>query len=472
MNEQTLPDVPVTVISLPRLFSAVVQHIRTVALVAVFCSVVAFLGTYLFITPIYEASTKLYVNNSNDSSSGSISSGDLSASRNLVDSYIVILNTPETFREVIAYTGIHRTTDELSEMVAATAVNDTEIFEIIVTSSDPNEAVLIADAIAHVLPERIAATIEGTSTRIVEAAALPTVPSSPCYPQNITLGFLIGLALVVVYIVLREIVDTSIRKEEDIRQICHYPILTAVPHMVAASKCSGFYAHRHHCKTTKSPGNVPELIGNNISSAASEAYKLLRTKLLFSFTENGSHIIGISSALSEEGKSLTAINLAYALSELGKKVILIDCNMRRPTLAENLKIREFPGFSSYLTGQSDLPDLIGQIKSGETGFHVISAGQTPPDPNALFRSANMRAAMDTLRQTYDYVLLDLPSVSGVNDALTVSDFTDGILLVVRENHCNRRALANAIRRFEHVNTNLLGIVVNYTAEGSAQSAHK
>lgn len=473
MNEQKNQEIQTVEISLPRLFHAVKQRAWIVALVAVVFAVATFLGTYLLITPTYEASTKLYVNNSSDSNSGSISSGDLSASRNLVDSYIVILNTPETFKDVIEYAGIYRTPNELSKMVSAEAVNSTEIFQVTVTSPDPTEAMLIADAIAHVLPERIAATIEGTSTRVVEAASLPTEPSSPSYPKNIILGFLIGFVLVVAMIVIEEIADTTIRAEEDIQQTCNYPILASIPDMMSAGK-GGYHKRSHYAKGDKHGKSEPELIGNDICFSASEAYKLLRTKLQFSFAENGSHIIGVSSALNDEGKSLFSVNLAYSLSELGKKVILIDCDMRRPTLAEKLKIHKSPGFSSYLTGQAELLSLIqpSGINGNRTDLHVISAGQNPPNPNELLSSANMREAMDLLRQNYDYVLLDLPPVSEVSDAMTVASVTDGILLVVRENYCNRQSLADTVRQFEYVNAKILGVVINCATEQTGKYGKK
>ena len=183
-------------------------------------------------------------------------------------------------------------------------------------------------------------------------------------------------------------------------------------------------------------------MGSGMSFAASEAYKLLRTKLQFSFAgDNSCRVIGLSSALSGEGKSLTAINLAYSLSQLNKRVILIDCDMRRPTLAEKLDLRKRPGLSSYLTGQSRLKELIQfcGIKNDENAFHVIAAGQNPPNPVELLSSDKMAAVLEMLRQNYDYVILDLPPVGEVSDAMAVAKILDGMLLVVRQNYCNRIA---------------------------------
>jgi hypothetical protein len=183
----------------------------------------------------------------------------------------------------------------------------------------------------------------------------PSEPSSPSYAKNVLLGVLAGFLLTVAVVALLEILDITIRTEEDINQVCTYPILAKVPDMAAPSKGDSSYYGYGSSRSGKKKGNFAatsktSIIGPNISFAASEAYKLLRTKLQFSFAEeNNCRIIGLSSALSGEGKSLTAVNLSFALSQLNKKVILIDCDMRRPTLAEKLEICKMPGLSNYLT---------------------------------------------------------------------------------------------------------------------------
>jgi capsular exopolysaccharide synthesis family protein len=212
-------------------------------------------------------------------------------------------------------------------------------------------------------------------------------------------------------------------------------------------------------------------MGPGISFAASESYKLLRTKLQFSFAdENDCHVIGLSSALSGEGKSLTAVNLAFALSQLNKKVLLVDCDMRRPTLAEKLRILKYPGLSSYLTRQCGLDELLQPVTfdGSESGFHVIAAGHNPPNPVELLSSERMKKALEAMREAYDYVILDLPPVGEVSDAMAVTKQTDGILLVVRQNYCNRSVLAEAVRQFDFINTKTLGVVFNCTSEHSGK----
>ena len=467
-------------IDLGRVFRAVIKRAWLVAVTAVLCAVLTFAGTFFFITPEYQSSAMFYVNNSNlslGSSSLSITSGDLSTSRHLVDSYIVILNTRETMVDVLDYCSAPYSYRQLRNMISASAINGTEIFKVTVTSTDPEEAERIASAIAYILPKRIATIIDGTSARVADAAIVPSSPSSPLYANNTIIGFLLGAIIAAAIIALREAFDTTVRTEGDIAQNCRYPVLASVPDMTAPGKGS-VYANANREKgkyATKTQQARLATFGPNISFAASEAYKLLRTKIQFSFAdEHDCHIIGLSSALSGEGKSLTTVNLAYALSQLDKKVLLIDCDMRRPTLAEKLNLKKYPGLSNYLTRQSKLSDLLQpcELKSGENVFHVITAGQNPPNPVELLSSSRMSNALEQLRKAYDYVILDLPPVGEVSDALTASQYTDGILLVVRQNYCDRHMLADTVQQFDFVNAKTLGVVFNGTNENNGKGYYK
>ena len=205
-------------IDLQRVFAAIWHRIWIIILVAVLCAVITFLGTYYLITPLYESSAMFYVNNSDLSLSDAslnISQGDITAAKDLVESYIVILKTRTSLNDVIDYAGVDLTHSELRDMITAAAVNSTEIFEVVVTSPDPYEAERLANAIAYILPKRIDSIIDGTSARIVDSAIVPSTPSSPSYTVNTLVGFLVGFVLAAAVIVLQEIFDVTIRTEED-----------------------------------------------------------------------------------------------------------------------------------------------------------------------------------------------------------------------------------------------------------------
>ena len=148
--------------------------------------------------------------------------------------------------------------------------------------------------------------------------------------------------------------------------------------------------------------------------------------------------------------------------------------MRRPTLAEKLRIKKYPGLSNYLTRQSKLEDLmqVCELKEGENAFHVIAAGQNPPNPVELLSSSRMKKALAQLRQIFDYIILDLPPVGEVSDAMTVSQDVDGMLLVVRQNYCDRNVLADTVQQFDFVNAKILGVVFNCTSDNGGKGYYK
>ena len=464
-------------IDFQRFFSALLNKSVWIGIVAVLCAVLTFLGTFFFVTPQYQSSAMFYVNNNSLSlgeASLSISSADISASRGLVKSYIVILKTRETLNDVIDYSGVDRTYGQLLGMISAESVDSTEIFRVVVTSPDPQEAEKIANAVAYILPKRISSIIEGSSAKVVDSAVVAARPSSPSYTKNTLAGFAIGLVLAVAWVIVQILMDITIQTEEDITQNCKSPILASVPDMEVHSRGGSYYGYGKksaYDKTAGKPGKQVELVGGNISFAAAEAYKLLRTKLLFSFADEGScRVIGVSSAITSEGKSISAANLSYSMSQLGKRVLLIDCDMRRPSLAEKLPIRKTPGLSDFLSGQVQADKLLQMcgIKNDEQAFHAISAGSMPPNPMELLSSHRMQKMMELLRQRYDYIILDLPPVGEVGDALAVAKLTDGMLIVVRQNYCDRLALNSTIRQFEFVDAKILGIVFNCTTEGGGR----
>ena len=478
MNEQmaVVKNSELKEVDFKRLFDAVFRKIWLIGIISLLCAGLVILATWLWITPQYEASVVFYVNNSALSigeASLSIASGDISASKSLVNTYIVILKDRVTLVDVIDYAGVDMHYTELHDNISAESLNETEVFKVVVTNPSPQNAERLANAVAYILPKRIGDIIDGSSAKIVSNAVIPAQPSSPNYTINAVLGFLLGLVLSAGTIALRVMLDTTIRSSEDITQSCRLPILVSVPDMSQQSKSSSaYYAYNNRSTSGKqvgSQGTGNAFIGPDISFAASEAYKLLRTKLQFSFSdENNCRIIGISSSMSGEGKSLTSVNLAFSLSQLNKRVILIDCDMRRPTLAEKLGISNHPGLSNYLTRQSTLNELIKMcgIRDNKTAFHVITAGQNPPNPIELLSSERMKKALDAMRKVYDYVILDFPPVGEVSDAMAVAKETDGILLVVRQNYCDRNIFTDTVQQFEFIDAKLLGMVFNCTNEHS------
>lgn len=202
------------------------------------------------------------------------------------------------------------------------------------------------------------------------------------------------------------------------------------------------------------------MIGSRLSFAAAEAYKLLRTNLMFSFADEESRrIIGITSSLKGEGKSLTAINLAYTIAETGKKVLLMECDLRIPTLAKRLQLNLKSGLSNLLVGLNSASEVVQKGVLLET-LDVMPAGDVPPNASELLESNRMKYTLDKLSEYYDYILLDLPPVTAVSDALIASKLTSGMVVVVRQDYAGKAALAETMRQLKYVNAKVLGFVFN------------
>lgn len=203
---------------------------------------------------------------------------------------------------------------------------------------------------------------------------------------------------------------------------------------------------------------IQKTLGNELSFSASEAYKLLRANLAFSFPdEKGCKIIGITSATNGEGKSTTSINLAYAIAQAGERVLLLDGDMRLPTIAKKLSMNSTPGLSNVLAGQSDVNKAIKPSKLHEL-MKIMPAGDTPPNPSELINSAKMESVLKELSEDFDYIIIDLPPINVVVDAAVIAKKINGVIIAVRRNYCGKSEVDAAVKQLEFANARLLGFV--------------
>jgi len=224
----------------------------------------------------------------------------------------------------------------------------------------------------------------------------------------------------------------------------------------------------------KTENNNTVKVGPNLNFASTEAYNLLRTNISFSFPgKTGGKIIGVTSASPQEGKSFTTLNLAYSLAEAGNKVVLVESDLRRPSMARTLKLtgtNEF-GVSNYLAGNSSVQPKFRHMKDN---FEMMFAGDIPPNPSELLGSKKMEELLCNLSTAFDYVLVDLPPVNSVSDALVLAKVLDGVIVVVRHNATKREDVMEAIRQLKYVQAHILGFVYNayYKSKGGYYKRNK
>lgn len=207
-------------------------------------------------------------------------------------------------------------------------------------------------------------------------------------------------------------------------------------------------------------------IGDDMSFAAKEAYKMLRTNMLFMLNEED-NVFGVTSSISGEGKSLTSINLAVSFAEMGKRVLLIEADMRKPVLEKYFNVKAEKGLSNVLAGHCSIVEAIYKSARFRNLFY-ISAGEIPPNPAELLSSKKMERLVEKVSKEFDVVIVDLPPVTAVTDAAIVSKFCSGVIIVVRDSYVEKEDLAETIRQLRIAEARILGLVYNVQEGGKGK----
>lgn len=203
----------------------------------------------------------------------------------------------------------------------------------------------------------------------------------------------------------------------------------------------------------------------NLEFTATEQYKVIRANLDFTLPDDEKcPVIGVTSSMRGEGKSTTAVNLSYVFAEKGHKVLLIDADLRIPSIAKKLEIESSPGLADLLRGKG------AQISEFQSlllpNWFILPSGDIPPNPSELLGSARMKNILDQLREIFDYIIIDLPPVNIVSDAVSISSLISGMIVVIREEYTEKKELERCFRQLKLSNVNILGCVMNEAKSGS------
>ena len=227
----------------------------------------------------------------------------------------------------------------------------------------------------------------------------------------------------------------------------------------------------HNKNRKKRSSEAFEILSDKTEFAYAEAFKALRTNFEFVTAAENRKVIMLASTLAGEGKTTVSINLAVALAQSNKRVLVIDCDLRRPKIHRYLRVKNLAqhGASTVLGGTADIDSAIGYIE--ELGIYAMLAGPIPPNPSELLSSENCQKMFESLRDRFDYIICDTPPVSVVSDGLALSRFVDGAILVVRQNYASRSQIMQAREKLENLDADLLGVVFNHY-DSKADSSYK
>lgn len=301
-----------------------------------------------------------------------------------------------------------------------------------------------------------------SNVRIVERALVPNRAFRPSLRLDLTAGFGSGVTLGIGLILLLHFLDRTVKSPEELQKILQYPLLGVIPDVSEKSKgygMSGYYGYRKQSRPTSTdPIRQIELLpAIHPRQAVSEAYRSLRTALLLSSAEK-LKVISITSAESSEGKTSTAANLAVVLAQLGKRVLIVDADMRKPRMFKVFGVSNRTGLVNFLTGNERLENLI--LATEVNNLSLCPAGPHPPNPSELLSSDRMQEFLRVAQTGFDFVIIDTPPVLAVTDAVLVGAMCDGTVLCFRSQKVLRESVQACRNRLVMSEVRVLGAVLN------------
>jgi capsular exopolysaccharide synthesis family protein len=302
----------------------------------------------------------------------------------------------------------------------------------------------------------VTAGLKSNNIRVVDMARRPTSPTEPNIPRNLLFAFVLGLTSGVGLAFLLENMDNTVRTTEQAQIISGLPALGMIP---MGSKNGLDSAGKKLLAVASSKEAVELVTQARPQSQMAESYRALRTSLLLSNLGTPPKVIMITSARPQEGKTTTSINTAIVLAQKGVRVLLIDADLRRPSVHKTLGMGPRSGLSNVLTGSSTLENTITRSPILSNLF-ILPAGTPPPNPAELLASSNMRDLLTDLREKYDHIVIDTPPTLSVTDAVVLSQRMDAIILVIRSSQTTKQALRRSRDILAQVNAKITGVLLN------------
>jgi exopolysaccharide transport family protein len=302
----------------------------------------------------------------------------------------------------------------------------------------------------------VTAGLKSTNIRVVDIARRPLAPTEPNIPRNLLFAFVLGLTSGVGLAFLLENMDNTVRTTEQAQIISGLPALGMIP---MGSK-NGLESGSKKLLALGSSKEAVELVTQaRPQSQMAESYRALRTSLLLSNLGTPPKVIMVTSARPQEGKTTTSINTAIVLAQKGVRVLLIDADLRRPSVHKTLGMGPRSGLSNVLTGSATLEHAIARSPILSNLF-ILPAGTPPPNPAELLASSNMRDLLADLREKYDHIVIDTPPTLSVTDAVVLSQRMDAIILVIRSSQTTKQALRRSRDILMQVNAKITGVLLN------------
>lgn len=425
------------------LFRIIRRRWKSIAAVFVLALLVS--GAVSYATPKeYESTSKVFISADTKNLSDAYAAAFFVPGR--VKSYADLATHREVLQAVVDDLDLDMAPAELATKVTAVVQPETVIIVVTATDGDPRQAQEIAASEAEQLVKALeeVETPQGADRSqikpsITDPATFSNDPVRPRTGLNLAVAAVLGLLLGLGLAFVRDLLDNSIKSGEELEAVAGAPVMAGV------SIDRGLAKH-------------PLLTDVKGYSPRSEAFRMLRTNLQYLDLDDPPRSLVITSAVAGEGKTSTATNLAIALAQAGRRVIILDGDLRRPRVARMLGLESSVGITTVLVGRTKLEDSIQ--RHAASGVHFLASGPTPPNPTEILQSHATQQLLARLKDAYDAVIIDAPPLLPVADAAILGTITDGSILVTRYGKTHRDELRAAAQRLQKVGGRLFGVVLN------------
>lgn len=427
-------------INLKELFDYFIDKIKYIIIATLVCCLIGGIYTKFLTVPMYKSSTTVILG-SNQEGTG-ITQSDISINNNLVSTYAEIITSRRVLEQVQKELNESYTYKELASEISVSSINNTQIIKITVEDNNALNAKIIANLVAKVFTVEVPELYNLDNVHILDVAIEEDEPYNINVAKSSIIGGLLGLVLSSGIFFVIYYFDRTAKSVEQVEEVLQMPILGSV-------------------EETK---NLKEelVVATNPKELISEQIRTIRTNLQFTSADEKIKTILITSSIPSEGKSFISSNLATAFAQNNKKVLIVDCDMRKGRVNKIFKISNRIGLSNLLAYKEDdeenLEDYV--FKTKIDNLYVIPRGKVPPNPSELLNSQKTAKLISLLSEIFDYIIFDGPPVNGLSDSLIMSDFVDRTIVVTSLNSAPIELLESTKKMLTNVNAKVAGVIVN------------
>lgn len=427
-------------INLKELFDYFIDKIKYIIIATLVCCLIGGIYTKFLTVPMYKSSTTVILG-SNQEGTG-ITQSDISINNNLVSTYAEIITSRRVLEQVQKELNESYTYKELASEISVSSINNTQIIKITVEDNNALNAKVIANLVAKVFTVEVPELYNLDNVHILDVAIEEEDPYNINVAKSSIIGGLLGLVLSSGIFFVIYYFDRTAKSVEQVEEVLQMPILGSV-------------------EETK---NLKDelVVATNPKEIISEQIRTIRTNLQFTSADEKIKTILITSSIPSEGKSFISSNLATAFAQNNKKVLIVDCDMRKGRINKLFKISNRIGLSNLLAykeeDEENLEDYV--FKTKIDNLYVIPRGKVPPNPSELLNSQKTAKLISLLSEIFDYIIFDGPPVNGLSDSLIMSDFVDRTIVVTSLNSAPIELLESTKKMLTNVNAKVAGVIVN------------